>query len=50
MANLAPDKRSFSITIKKDLFEKLAEIAEKEKRSVNFIIIELIEQGLKQKI
>ncbi|ACV64379.1 CopG domain protein DNA-binding domain protein [Desulfofarcimen acetoxidans DSM 771] len=49
MANLPPDKRSFTLTMNKETYEKIAAIAEKERRSVTFMINELIEEALKRR-
>jgi len=49
MANLPVDKRSFTLTMDKDDYKKVATIAEKERRSVTFIINEAIKNYLSKK-
>ena len=46
MAKLAPDKRSFTLSIKKTTYEQLEKIARAEIRSVTYIINELLEEAL----
>jgi hypothetical protein len=47
MAKLTTDKRSFTLTMNKETYEEVAKIAARERRSVNFILNEYIEAGIK---
>ena len=49
MANLAKSKRSYSLTIEKEDYKKVEEIAKKERRSVAFIINEAVKEYLTKK-
>ena len=49
MAKLAEGKRSFTLTMETDDYNKIAKISEQERRSVTFIINEAIKDYLKKK-
>lgn len=43
-------KKVFSIYVEMDIYTQLEEFAKEEKRSKNFIVNEMIEKGLKEKV
>jgi len=45
---LPADKKSIAVTVTRDIYKKLKDIAERERRSVSFIANEYIEQGIKR--
>ena len=45
---LPANKKSIAVTVTRDIYEKLKDIAERERRSVSFIANEYIEQGIKR--
>ena len=42
------NKKSIAVTVTKDAYRKLKELADKDRRSISFVANEYIEQGLKR--
>jgi len=45
---LPANKKSIAVTVTKDIYQKLKDIADRDRRSISFIANEYIEQGLKR--
>jgi len=49
MAKLAENKRGYSLTIEKSDYNKISELAEKDRRSIAFVINEAIKEYLNKR-